>query len=144
MIDIYLDKSRSARLRARVNEASVPKTFAFFNSDGSSHDISSYDFKLFLYVRANTRRKLFTLSIGDGLEVTGDDSNHLQISISQDRATQNADTYFWRLWSESEDHTWMNGPFEFNNGESHVGAEESDAVTNVILGFDYTLDFEIQ
>jgi len=142
MIDIYLDKSRSARLRARVNEASVPKTFAFFNSDQTPHDISSYDFKLFVQVRANSSRKLFTLSIGDGLEVTGDDSNQLAISISQERATQNADTYFWRLWSESEDHTWMNGPFEFNNGESHQELETT--VTNVVLGFDYQLDFEIQ
>ena len=141
MIDIYLDKSRSARLRARVNEASVPKTFAFFNSDQTPHDISSYDFKLFVQVRANSERKLFTLSIGDGLEVTGDDSNQLEISISQDRATQNADTYFWRLWSAIEDHTWMNGPFEFNNGESHQ--ELDTTVTNVILSFDYQLDFEL-
>jgi len=26
-------------------------------------------------------------------------------------------TYFYRIWSDDEDSTWLNGPFQFHNGE---------------------------
>lgn len=125
MTEINLDKSRSVRVRARIGEASVPRTLKFFEQDlVTPHDISSYNFKLFVFKRSNSSQKLFTLSIGDGLTVTGDDSNWLQIDVSQVRATQSADTYFWRLWSADEDHTWLNGPWEFYHGESDNVEEE--------------------
>lgn len=125
MIELNLDKSRSVRVRARIGEASVPRTLKFFEQDlVTPHDISSYNFKLFVFKRSNSSQKLFTLSIGDGLTVTGDDSNWLQIDVSQVRATQSADTYFWRLWSADEDHTWLNGPWEFYHGESDNIEEE--------------------
>lgn len=145
MIDVYLDKSRALRLRARVGEASVPRVFKFYDSDGAPHDISEYDFKLFVFIRPNSSRKLFTLSIGDGMTIQGDGNNELLIEISNERAQQNPDTYFFRLYSAEQDHTWLNGPFEFNDGESHVGFEEGVASSTIAdAGFDYSLDFVIQ
>lgn len=122
MIDISLDKSRLVRLFARIGEASVPRTFIFQNEDESDHDISNYDFKLIVYKRANSNVKLFTLSIGSGLTV--EDDNKLIIEITAAQATQEAGTYFWRLYSTQEDHTWLNGPFQFHNGESDNVEEE--------------------
>lgn len=128
MTEIYLDKSRNVRIRARIGEASVPRTLKFFeeddNGDLTPHDISGYDFKLFVFKRSNSPQKLFTLAIGDGLEVTGADNNWLQIDVSQERADQKADTYFYRLYSADEDHTWLNGPWEFYHGESDNVEEE--------------------
>jgi hypothetical protein len=125
-MDIYLDKSRSVRLLARVNEDSVPRTLVFVDEAGNPVDISALDFELHVFKRSNSTQKLFTLTIGDGLEVTGDDNNQLEIEISQARATQKPDTYFWRLHSTAENHTWLNGPFIFHMGESdNVEEEES-------------------
>lgn len=123
MIDIALDKSRAVRIFARVNETSVAKTLTFLNADGSDHDISSYDFKLFVQKRANTTVKLFTLSIGSGLTVQN--GNELLIEISETQASVPADTYFWRLYSADEDHTWLNGPFVFHNGEFDDTTDET-------------------
>lgn len=128
MIDIFLDKSRNVRIRARINEASVPRVFAFYN-DGSPrtpHDISSYDFELIVYKRTNSLVQLFKLNIGDGLTVEGDDLNKLRIEVTDDQATQRADTYFYRLRSVAEDHTWFNGPWEFHQGESDAILEDEE------------------
>jgi hypothetical protein len=124
MTDIYLDKSRSVRLKARIGEASVPRVFKFRTRDGETtepHNISGYNFQLIVFKRANSQVKLFTLTIGDGLSIndgSDEDADELTVSISQERSEQKADTYFWRLHSLDEDHTWLNGPFEFHNGET--------------------------
>lgn len=128
MQDVFLDKSRNVRIRARINEASVPRVFAFFNegSPRTPHDISAYDFELVVFKRINSQVKLFTLTIGDGLEVIGDDSNQLEVTVSQERASVRADTYFWRLRSAEEDNTWLNGAWEFHNGESDAIQEDDE------------------
>ena len=122
MIDLFLDKSRNVRLRARVGEASVPRVFKFRTraEDGSTAplDITGFDFELIVYKRANSPSRLFTLTEGDGLTVQGDDSDELLVSVTAEQADQKADVYFWRLRSDTEDHTWLNGAFEFHNGES--------------------------
>lgn len=128
MIDISLDKSRAVRIKARINETSVPQIFTFTNEDGSPHDISGYDFKLFVQKRANSNVKLFTLSIGAGLTVQGDDDNQLLIEVTAEQASQVADSYFWRLYSADEDHTWLNGPWEFHNGEFDSVTDEDDII----------------
>ena len=124
MYEINLDKSRSVRLRARIREASVPRTLVFTNEDGTDHDISAYDFQLIVYKNSNSLVKLFTLTIGSGLTVVA--SNTLVIEITAVQATQVAGTYFWRLHSIDEDHTWLNGPFVFHHGDSdNVEDEET-------------------
>lgn len=128
MTDVFLDKSRNVRIRARINEASAPRVFAFFN-DGSPrtpHDITSYDFELIVYKRSNSLVRLFTLTIGSGLTVQGDDSNQLLVEVTEEQATVRADTYFWRLRSVTEDHTWLNGAWEFHQGESDAITEEPE------------------
>lgn len=125
MTDINLDKSRLVRLRARVREASVPRTLVFENEDESAHAIGSYDFELIVYKRENSLVKLFTLTVGAGLTVV--DTNKLKIEITAAQATEIPGTYFWRLHSIAEDHTWLNGPFEFHQGQSD-NIEEEDEV----------------
>jgi hypothetical protein len=128
MIDISLDKSRAVRIKARVNEASVAQVLRFKNKDGSPHNISAYGFQLPVQKRANSSVKLFTLAIGSGLTVVGDDEDGLLIEVTKEQATQTADTYFWRLWSADEDHTWLNGPWEFHNGEHDAAVEEREII----------------
>lgn len=128
MIDISIDKSRAVRIKARVNETSVPVVFTFTNSDGSAHDISGYDFKLFVQKRANSNVKLFTLSVGTGLTVQGADNNELLIEVTAAQASQVADSYFFRLYSADEDHTWLNGPWEFHNGEFNDVLSDQDII----------------
>ena len=128
MQDVFLDKSRNVRIRARINEASVPRTFAFFN-DGdprTPHDISSYDFELIVFKRINSLVKLFTLTIGAGLTVQGADLNELLVEVTAEQASVRADTYFWRLRSTGQDNTWLNGAWEFHQGESDAIVEEDE------------------
>lgn len=110
---------------ARVGETSVPRPLVFYQEDGTTaYDISGLDFKLFVFKRQNTTQKLFTLSIGSGLSV--EDTNKLIIEITAAQADQVPGTYFYRLHSTTEDHTWLNGPFSFHMGEfDNVEEEET-------------------
>lgn len=137
--NIDLDKSRKVRIRARVNESSVPKVFTFLNSDGTPHEILSYNFKFLVYRSVGSVLKLFTLSIGSGLTVQGADNNELLIEITAEQATQTPDTYFFRLYSSEEDHTWLNGAFEFHNGEFDSDITETD----ITIGGDEGVTIEI-
>lgn len=126
MINVDLDKSVAIRLRARVNESSVPVIFTFRNSTLNPVDITSFDFKLLVYKNVGSSLKLFTLSIGAGLTVIGSDLNQLKVEITSIQAKQKADTYFFRLYSSGEDHTWLNGPFVFHQGEFESTCAEGE------------------
>ena len=117
MVNVDLDKSRAIRLRARVNETSVPTVFTFIDVNGDPVDITTYDFKLAVFKSVGSSLKFFTLSIGSGLTIQGADSNQLLVEITAAQATVKADTYFFRFYSSDEDQTWLNGPFEFHQGE---------------------------
>lgn len=124
MINISLDKSRNVRIFARVGETSVPRVLKFFQEDETTpYDISTLDFKLAVFKRQNTTKTLFVLSVGEGLTVGGT-NNELTIEVTAEQADQVPGTYFYRLYSADEDHTWLNGPFTFHMGESDNVEEE--------------------
>ncbi len=143
MIDISLDKSRAVRIKARVNESSVPQIFTFTNEDGTPHDISSYDFKLFVLKQPNSLVKLFMLAVGDGLTIQGAGNNELLVEVSAVRAAQIAGTYFFRLYSSDEDNTWLNGPWVFHNGE-HDAVVEDEEITIKANGDQVTIEITSQ
>jgi len=128
MNEITFDKSRAARFHARVNEKSVAKMLVFTNADGTPYDITALDFEFILQYRPNTNKTLFVLTVGDGLTIQ--DTNKLIIEVSEERATVTADTYFYRLFSDVEGMTWLNGPFSFHNGEFDLSSTDAEIVIN--------------
>jgi len=125
------DKSRLLPLYARINEAGEVIQLTFVDDAAAAFDISSLDFVLKVYKRPNSTSPQFTLTIGDGLSVTGTGSNKLNIALNASRATQSPNTYFYRLYSNDEDSTWLNGSFEFHNGEfDGVNSPDEITVTN--------------
>lgn len=110
-------KEKLLKMYARVNEAGVTKILTFVNSDGTPYDISAKDFKLAVMKRPNSNENEFLLEIGSGLTVTGVDTNQLQIDLSDENATRRPATYFYRFYSESENHTWLADDFVFHEGK---------------------------
>lgn len=108
---INFDQSANLKLIARINENGTTKTLIFTNVDGTPFDITELDFRL-LVTRVNALKKLFTLSIGDGLTIV--DTNKLVIALTAAKANVQTGTYFYRLHSESENRSWLNGSFEFH------------------------------
>lgn len=135
------DKSRLLPLYARINEAGEVIQLTFVDDAAAAFDISSLDFVLKVYKRPNSTSAQFTLTIGDGLSVTGAGSNKLNISLTAARATQSPNTYFYRLYSDDEDSTWLNGSFEFHNGEFD-GVNSPDEITVTNSGTAVTITVE--
>jgi len=108
MSTVYFSKEKKIKFAARVNEPSVPVVISFFNTDGTGHNISSYDFKLKV---SSGSLQLFELSVGSGLTVQGDDSNQLRVELTEAIASQRLGVYFARLYND--DGTWLSGSFEF-------------------------------
>jgi len=117
MTGATFDKSRTLPLFARVDEAGETIVLTFLNSAGAAYNISSLNFEIPVFKRPQSTTPQFTLSVGSGLTVGGAGSNELSIDLTAVRATQRPGTYFWRLYSDAEDHTWLNGPFYFHEGE---------------------------
>jgi hypothetical protein len=139
MIGVSFTKERSLKLYARVNETGVSKVWTFLNSNGTAHNISSYNFKLVVKLRASTVTNLFVLTIGSGLTVQGVSSNELLIELTQANLTRDVGTNFWTLFSIAENKTWLNGAFFFHNGEFD-GVEESD---EIIIGATSTVNITV-
>lgn len=136
-----LTKERLLNFKARINEASVVKILTFLNSDGSGHDISALGFEIPVYKSELSTTPIFTLTVGDGLTVQGDDDHQLAIELSALRATQRYGTYFVRLYSSTEYHTWLSGDWEFINGKFD-GVVETDSITIYENGGDVTITIE--
>jgi len=124
------DKSRNLQLYARIGETGVPIVLEFLNSDGTNHDITSYDFKLRVKARPFSTENFFELGIGTGLTVLGADNQKLSIALTSVQADTKPDTNFWYLYSENQDHTWLNGPFIFHNGEFDGLENASEIIVN--------------
>ncbi len=125
MNEATFTKERELKLYARVNENGVPITLNF-NQDGTLFDISGEDFKLACYKRASSDDPVFLLEIGDGL--TLESSSSLRIDLSDVEASLRATTYFYRLYSETNNQTWLNGDFVFHNGKFD-GVDQTTEIT---------------
>lgn len=139
MINIDFDKSKAIRLRARVNENSVVKSFNFIDVNGDNVDITGNDFQLIVQKSVGSRHNLFVLSVGDGLTISGINNSVLEIFITEEQATQRADTYFYRLFSVSQNNTWLNGAFQFHNGEFNEEESQSD----IVIGSEQTITINV-
>lgn len=127
MKEITLDKSRAVRFHARVNENSIVQTLTFRNADGTDFDIEGLDFRFVVQYKPNTTKTILVLTEGNGLTSSG---NVLSIQLTAEQATVTADTYFYRLVSDTEGLTWLNGAFEFHNGEFDMEDTESEITIN--------------
>lgn len=125
-----LDKSRLLNFKIRIGETSVPKLLTFVNADGSPHPIIDYEFELPVKKAPVAVANLFKLTVGDGLTVQGDDENQLLIEVNATRSsvTKQDNVFFGKLIATSEDHTWLNGDWEFHNGK-YDGVTETDTIT---------------
>jgi len=129
------DKSRVLPMYARCDEEGEVVILTFVDADGAAFPVTGKDFKLAVYRRPSSSSAVFTLEEGDGLDV---DVNQLEIDLSAARAAQSPNTYFYRLWSEDEDSTWLNGPFTFHQGEFD-GVNDPEDFTITIGGTDVTI-----
>lgn len=110
-------KEKPLVIYSRVDEAGVPKIFRFRNSDGTPHDISGYDFEYILKSKPGNGDYVFKLTVGGGLTVQGTGNADLKLDISNENASIRPMTYFGRLYSASEDHTWLNNDHVFHDGK---------------------------
>lgn len=128
-----LSKDRQLNIKCRVSETSVPRVLRFLNEDGTPHPITGKGWEIPVKKSAQSSNNIFKLTEGSGLTVQGDDENELLIEVSAEQASQVPNVYFWKLYSSVEDHTWLNGDWEFYAGK-YDGVDETTSIT--ILGDD--------
>lgn len=121
------DKSKPLVLYSRIGEASVPIVFTFLNEDGTAHPIASYDFEYPLKKKPASTTDVFKLTVGNGLTII--DTNKLQLEITDTQATIREASYFGRLYSSVEDHTWVNVEHLFHDGKFDGLTAQTDTIT---------------
>jgi len=134
---ISTDKSKILNIASRKGVTGQVKKLIFLNSDGTGHDITSYDFVYRFYKSSNSLVSdyLFELSVGSGLTISGADDNELNIALSASQASRRADTYFCLLLSDDEDEPWLNGDWTVHTGKFD-GYEEEEEIAIYTSGND--------
>lgn len=140
MHKIPTSKEKPIAFFSRVGEESVTKVFTFLNADGSPHDITAYDFRYILKQKPGNPLNVFELSVGDGLEVTGDDFNKLELTISAENAAIRPMLYFGLLYAAGEDKTWLNVKHKFFDDNFDPGIEENPTITIFQNGDEITIN----
>lgn len=140
MTEATFDKSRLLALHFRIGEDGVPIILTFVNEDLSPYAIDTKGFKLAVKSKPGAAN-IFLLEEGDGLEVIGASLNKLQISpVAANTTGQRPGTNFLTLYSAAEDHTWLNGPAKFHNGDfDGVGYCDDETITICANGSEITI-----
>lgn len=125
------DPSRLVYLYFRIKRAGT-KTFTLVDSDGNPFNVGGiyvdYGFELFIkkYPGATDREKAISLTIGDGLAING---NQLIFSVTSDDTWLDEGEYYWELYLNETEKTWLNGKAIFHNGEFDGVNNDTQEVT---------------
>jgi len=114
---VTTDKSKNIVIYSRVDETANTLTFRFKDANGDPFDISALDFKYILQSKPGRTGQVFELTVGDGLTVEGAGNDELVLQISDEDATIRPMAYFGRLFSVTENKTWINNKHIFHDGE---------------------------
>lgn len=127
-LDLYCRKSRDGQ-----------KTLAFYNAAGDPYGIAGIDFKLNIKAKPGDSLNVLQLTIGSGLTIGGGDSNELIIALTDTQTNLKLVTYYWELFNDTTDQTWMYGDFIVYNrdkGPSESSSMElNTVVTSVTINF---------
>jgi hypothetical protein len=113
---VSTDKSRRIDFHSRCGEPGDVVTFVFTDSDGDPVDISGENWSLVVKRKPSSPTDLFELTEGDGLTVTGDDDNNLEVYLPEEEADQDPGVFFAKLISNTEGKTRFNGHWQFHDG----------------------------
>ena len=119
-------------MAARIGFEPNTATLIFEDENGDPIDISGEDFKLGVKRRSADTDYLFTLEIGSGLEVTGADSNQLEVTPSLAQTQQREETHFGIIWSGDSGKAWFTFPFYFHTG-IFAGFDDEDSTTTITV-----------
>jgi len=121
------DKSKELTLYARINEDGVSIVLTFMDGE-DPYPINGKQWELPVKQTPGSKENVFKLTEGNGLTVQGTDNNQLKIDLDEENATQRPVTYFWKLFSVTENKSTLNGSFIFHDGRFD-GVEQTDTVT---------------
>lgn len=120
MKKIFFDKSITLPLYARKGDSGNSIVLRFFDELGAEFPINTKDWRLPIYKRGS-EKPVLTLLEGSGLETVGINV----LLIHQEDITLDPETYFYKLFSNEEMATWLNGAFViYGNLEKEVFANE--------------------
>lgn len=123
------DPSRLLYLYFRVKRAGS-KTFILTDSDGNPFDVSGiyvdYGFELFIKKYSGSRVKEISLTLGSGLTING---NYLEFSVTSDQTNLDTGEYYWELYLNETEKTWLSGKALFHNGEFDGVSNDTNTIT---------------
>jgi hypothetical protein len=124
------DTAKRLDLYARKNRDGSKK-FTFLTSSGTAYDISAIDFKLNIKSKARDTTNVLQLTVGSGLTVGGTGNNELTVTLTDTQTNIKAVNYYWELFNDTADKTWLHGEFIVSNGLSEEITESSSVTVNL-------------
>lgn len=123
------DPARLLYLYFRIKRAGS-KTFTLVDGDGVPINVggiyTDYGFELFIKRYSGAREKTISLTIGSGLVING---NQLIFSVTSEDTNVIEGEYFWELYLNETERTWLNGKAIFHNGEFDGVNNDTETIT---------------
>jgi hypothetical protein len=107
MSEISGDLGRRYTLKLRINRR-ADKTFVF-TENGLSLDITGFTWELFVKKYPGDKKKVISLTLGNGLEIPFYDDDRFVASFTAAQTNLEKGEYYWELVRTDIEKTYLNG-----------------------------------
>ena len=121
-----LDPSKRLDLYLRINRIAT-KTFTMVDDNGSAYSLIYEDFQVIIKRYPGDKKNTIFLEIGSGLSITN--GNELTIEISASQSNVMPGEYYWELYKNDDEQTWLSGKVFFHEGEFDGVSNEATTLT---------------
>jgi len=109
-----IDPARRVLLQFRIKrDGTLPFVFT---ENCEEVDITAWGFELFISRYPGDRKKIITLTLGDGLSIPVYEINKLEAFFTSDQTNIPEGQYYWELYRTDTKETWLNGYADFTYG----------------------------
>jgi hypothetical protein len=121
-LDLYYRKNRDGAI-----------TLVFTSSSGGAYNISANTFILKIKYKTSDITDVLSLTSGSGLTIGGVSNNELMVSITESQSDIKSVKYYWELFNDTTNQTWLCGDFVLYTG-NHADIGDSSSSTILVGG----------
>jgi hypothetical protein len=125
---LTFDPAEGLTLFFRIARAGSKK-FVFKNEDDSPYAISASTWQLNIKKESGSVTNVLQLLPGTGLTIGGAGNNEITVSVSEATSNLAERSYYWELFNDTTNITWLNGQAYFYTGV----VDTSDSVTDITI-----------
>lgn len=120
-----LDPSKRLDIYLRINRLNE-KTFVTLDENGDAYGLTYEEFQVIIKRYSGDKKNTVFLEIGSGISISG---NLLTFTVTATQSNIPEGEYYWELYKNDDEQTWLSGKAFFHNGEFDGVSNDADSLT---------------